>query len=485
MTNRPADTMPVPMETGAELTDEEREEAMSSEALIYELSVVLMRLDGNDGDPHQLLWTGGTVPEPWGDAWQRYEEQARDVVNAIGEGSARAMVAALRTEASAAQEAADKLHAAIMNLQCNAGLLRGIEAARFHAGHKQARHAAAELVLAATPTAPQQPEQPGEVHQTAPVQTEASTAQLRAALERIIAATHSHVDGRDLLAELHPRRMLDIVRRVDGRETWFEGDWLSTLWRAVKEARRALAGTGADTERHGPNDPAVSAVLPPVQAGGDGADPSNDAFEAAMRQAWEMVDPFNPPPTGTYARGSHEGICAALKTMRENYDRERAKRTAGVEVPAPAQPFRCAFDGARSLCESCTEETGCKEAAAGVKAPAAYRNKHYPDELATPFMFNQLSTADRAKYEPLFPDGDSACPHGIHMDNACGACVPPRGTTAGVGLSDGAERRIEATVEKLRRCKLGCGPFGQCKAAMHGVPSECASGVGLPDGSQE
>lgn len=22
------------------------------------------------------------------------------------------------------------------------------------------------------------------------------------------------------------------------------------------------------------------------------------------------------------------------------------------------------------------------------------------------------------------------CPHGIHMDNACGACIPPRGTTA-------------------------------------------------------
>jgi hypothetical protein len=26
---------------------------------------------------------------------------------------------------------------------------------------------------------------------------------------------------------------------------------------------------------------------------------------------------------------------------------------------------------------------------------------------------------------------DCVCQHGIHMDNACGACVPPRGTTAG------------------------------------------------------
>lgn len=42
-------------------------------------------------------------------------------------------------------------------------------------------------------------------------------------------ATFSHVDGRDLLDELHPRKQLDIKRRVDARETWFEGDWLSGL----------------------------------------------------------------------------------------------------------------------------------------------------------------------------------------------------------------------------------------------------------------
>lgn len=45
-------------------------------------------------------------------------------------------------------------------------------------------------------------------------------------------ATFSHVNGRDLLAELHPRSELDIKRRRDGRETWFEGDWLSNLMRA-------------------------------------------------------------------------------------------------------------------------------------------------------------------------------------------------------------------------------------------------------------
>ena len=50
--------------------------------------------------------------------------------------------------------------------------------------------------------------------------------------DEIVLATHSHIDGRDLLAELHPRKTLDIKRRRDGVETWFEGDWLSTLFDA-------------------------------------------------------------------------------------------------------------------------------------------------------------------------------------------------------------------------------------------------------------
>lgn len=76
------------------LTDSEQAEAMAHDALVYELSVVLMRLDGNDGDPHQLVWCGGPTPEPWGDVWQKYEEQAEAVINAIGKGSAQAMVTA-------------------------------------------------------------------------------------------------------------------------------------------------------------------------------------------------------------------------------------------------------------------------------------------------------------------------------------------------------------------------------------------------------
>lgn len=59
-------------------------------------------------------------------------------------------------------------------------------------------------------------------------------------LRQIVAATHSHVDGRDLLAELHPRKTLDIKRRSDGVETWFEGDWLTNVQREVDRAKAFL-----------------------------------------------------------------------------------------------------------------------------------------------------------------------------------------------------------------------------------------------------
>ena len=81
------------------LTDEERAEAESHEGLVYELAVVLMRLDGNEGDPHRLVWCGGPIPEPWGDVWQKYEPQALSVLDAIGEASSRALVAAMTPKA--------------------------------------------------------------------------------------------------------------------------------------------------------------------------------------------------------------------------------------------------------------------------------------------------------------------------------------------------------------------------------------------------
>lgn len=65
---------------------------------------------------------------------------------------------------------------------------------------------------------------------------------LESALSAIDKQCFSHVDGRDLFAQMHPRNMLDIKRRVDARETWFEGDWLTDLWGAIKNARAAMKG---------------------------------------------------------------------------------------------------------------------------------------------------------------------------------------------------------------------------------------------------
>jgi hypothetical protein len=61
----------------------------------------------------------------------------------------------------------------------------------------------------------------------------------------------------------------------------------------------------------------------------------NAAFEQAMRETWQMIDPIRPPPPGTYALGEHNGIAAALRTLRDNY--ERAQRNAGVDLPHGAK----------------------------------------------------------------------------------------------------------------------------------------------------
>lgn len=70
-------------------------------------------------------------------------------------------------------------------------------------------------------------------------------------------------------------------------------------------------------------------LAPAVDAG---ARDERKAFEAALRETYQMVDPFSPPLAGTYARGEHEGIIAALKTIRENFN--RAALSASTEAAA-------------------------------------------------------------------------------------------------------------------------------------------------------
>ena len=65
-------------------------------------------------------------------------------------------------------------------------------------------------------------------------------------LDKIIEASCSHIDGRFLFDELSPRKTLDIKKRVDGVETWHEGDWLTELGHHIKHARDYLAELQAE-----------------------------------------------------------------------------------------------------------------------------------------------------------------------------------------------------------------------------------------------
>lgn len=57
-----------------------------------------------------------------------------------------------------------------------------------------------------------------------------------------------------------------------------------------------------------------------IEADGDGGKVIA-AFELAMKQTWQMVDPLSTPPAGSYYMGEHNGIIAALRTVRANFNR--------------------------------------------------------------------------------------------------------------------------------------------------------------------
>ncbi len=59
----------------------------------------------------------------------------------------------------------------------------------------------------------------------------------------------------------------------------------------------------------------------------------NRAFDAALHEAYQMVDLTKPPPAGSYLRGEHEGIVAALKTVRASFDRAIAANQAKGDAP--------------------------------------------------------------------------------------------------------------------------------------------------------
>jgi len=70
------------------------------------------------------------------------------------------------------------------------------------------------------------------------------------AINKVIGLSYSHVDGRDLFAELKPRKTLDIKKRKDGIETWHEGDWLTDLGDAVRELEALNKGYSIPPNTH-------------------------------------------------------------------------------------------------------------------------------------------------------------------------------------------------------------------------------------------
>lgn len=65
-------------------------------------------------------------------------------------------------------------------------------------------------------------------------------SELEPIIQEIIKRSHSHVDGRFLFEPLLHRKSIDIKKRLDGVETWYEGDWLSELGRSIKSAANIL-----------------------------------------------------------------------------------------------------------------------------------------------------------------------------------------------------------------------------------------------------
>lgn len=100
--------------------------------------------------------------------------------------------------------------------------------------------------------------------------------------------------------------------------------------------------------RHNDIDPETREYLPPKDRNREvaklwntraltqrpAAQTEREAFEAAMKDSWQMVDPLRPPTAGSYYAGEHAGICAALKTMRANFERHWNARAS---LPAPQQ----------------------------------------------------------------------------------------------------------------------------------------------------
>lgn len=81
------------------------------------------------------------------------------------------------------------------------------------------------------------------------------------------------------------------------------------------------------------------------------AQPVVDALDKAVKAIYAMTDALRPPPAGSFARGEHEGICAAARTVADMRDKARA-------APQPAPAAERSTDGAQESMKPACEENG-------------------------------------------------------------------------------------------------------------------------------
>ncbi len=116
--------------------------------------------------------------------------------------------------------------------------------------------------------------------------------------------------------QLERAQPFDVERERTAFEAWISGsgrahmlkrgcrlgdyeDLTVTAWWAAWLERAKLA--------------AATAAQPPTERA---------TFDRAMKETWQMCDPLRPPGApGSYARGEHNGIVAALRAVRQNYER--------------------------------------------------------------------------------------------------------------------------------------------------------------------
>lgn len=101
-------------------------------------------------------------------------------------------------------------------------------------------------------------------------------------------------------------------------------EWHEGYNKATEHTHDTLDDLGVP--RHG-DDGATLYIHERIRAYGDkrareAAEDVAKAFWIAMQQSWQMIDPLRPPAPGSYWMGEHNGIAAALKTVRENFERE-------------------------------------------------------------------------------------------------------------------------------------------------------------------